>query len=131
MDIQTTATTLVRATEIFIDFFKRNPDMTNIDDVKELLSIKYDICYAMENIVSRNGKHKENKVISADEFLNNCTACGGNWVAMLLSGIKAVFPDEYEFVVRECENIGYGKGGVPAFVFVCEWLAMKGIIFED
>lgn len=29
------------------------------------------------------------------EFLENCTACGGNWTAMLMSGIKKCFPDEY------------------------------------
>lgn len=25
------------------------------------------------------------------EFMQNCSACGGNWGAMLLSGIKRVF----------------------------------------
>ena len=29
------------------------------------------------------------------EFLNKCTACGGNWTAMLLTGIKACFPEYY------------------------------------
>ena len=54
MNIKTTATTLVRATEIFTDFFKRKPDMTDIDDVKELLSIQCDVIYTMENIDERN-----------------------------------------------------------------------------
>lgn len=54
MDIRTTATTLMRATEIFTDFFKRKPDMTNIDDVMELLSIQCDVAYAMENIENRH-----------------------------------------------------------------------------
>lgn len=53
MDIRTTATTLMRATEIFTDFFKRKPDMTDIDDVMELLSIQCDVAYAMENIENR------------------------------------------------------------------------------
>lgn len=30
------------------------------------------------------------------EFLNSCTACGGNWTAMLMSGIKQCFPEKYE-----------------------------------
>ena len=34
------ATTIVRATEIFNDFFKRDPDMHNAKNVMELLSIQ-------------------------------------------------------------------------------------------
>lgn len=30
------------------------------------------------------------------EFLGHCTACGGNWTAMVLSGIQAVAPKVYE-----------------------------------
>ena len=56
MTIKQTAITLMRATEIFQDFFKRNPDMTNMDDVTELLDIQCDVCYAMQNIEMRNEK---------------------------------------------------------------------------
>lgn len=28
-----------------------------------------------------------------DEFLNHCTVCGGDCGAMLLTGIKALYPD--------------------------------------
>lgn len=34
--------------------------------------------------------------MSGDEFLNNCNACGGNWAAMLMSGIKKLFPEYYD-----------------------------------
>lgn len=30
------------------------------------------------------------------EFLEHCTACGGNWTAMLMTGIKEVFPEVYD-----------------------------------
>lgn len=30
-----------------------------------------------------------------NEFMSKCTACGGNWTAMILSGIKAVAPAVY------------------------------------
>ena len=56
MTIKQIAITLVRATEIFKDFFKRNPDMTNMDDVTELLAIQCDICYTMQNMEIRNEK---------------------------------------------------------------------------
>ena len=56
MTIKQTAITLMRATEIFKDFFKRNPDMKNMDDVTELLAIHWDIYYAIQNIEMRNEK---------------------------------------------------------------------------
>lgn len=31
-----------------------------------------------------------------NEFLGKCTACGGNWTAMLMSGIKEVAPAIYD-----------------------------------
>ena len=34
--------------------------------------------------------------MSGSDFMNNCTACGGNWTAMLLTGIKRCFPEFYE-----------------------------------
>ena len=34
--------------------------------------------------------------MSGEEFLKNCTACGGNWTAMLLSGIKRCYPEYYK-----------------------------------
>ena len=64
------------------------------------------------------------------EFLNHCTACGGNWVAMLLSGIEKIFPNDYKSVVEEVDKIGFGQGGALAFVYVGEWLEKHGIIFE-
>lgn len=29
------------------------------------------------------------------EFLSHCTACGGNWTAMIGTGIRELFPDEW------------------------------------
>lgn len=35
----------------------------------------------------------ENAKMSMSEYLSNhCTACGGNWTQMLMSGIKSTFP---------------------------------------
>lgn len=65
------------------------------------------------------------------EFLSHCNACGGNWVAMLLSGIEKVFPNDYKSVVEEVDKIGFGSGGVKAFAYVCDWLEEHGIITEE
>lgn len=34
--------------------------------------------------------------MTGKEFINSCTACGGNWAAMLMSGIKRNFPEYYK-----------------------------------
>lgn len=31
-----------------------------------------------------------------NDFLKHCTACGGNWTAMLMTGIEEVAPDMFE-----------------------------------
>lgn len=32
------------------------------------------------------------------DFLTHCTACGGNWGAMLLTGIKELYPEVYDAI---------------------------------
>lgn len=34
--------------------------------------------------------------MTGTEFMNNCSACGGNWAAMLMSGVKKAFPEYWE-----------------------------------
>ena len=53
------------------------------------------------------------------EFLNNCLACGGNWGGMLLTGIKALYPDVYEAIP---DNMGHF-----AFRCICETLELLQI----
>ena len=65
------------------------------------------------------------------EFMSNCVACGGNWVAMLLSGVERVFPEHYDSVIKGVEEVGFGSGGVKAFAYVCDWLEEHGIIMEE
>jgi hypothetical protein len=47
-----------------------------------------------------------------------CVACGGNWVAMLESGLKADFPAVWAVV--EDKLPGYGDGGIPRFASLSE-----------
>ena len=44
------------------------------------------------------------------EFLKHCTACGGNWAGMLLTGIKALYPDVYAAIPEKL-----GRNGAEAF----------------
>ena len=36
--------------------------------------------------------------MTTDEFLTYCTACGGDWGAMLLTGVKALYPEVYDAI---------------------------------
>ena len=47
-----------------------------------------------ENFIPR--KIDEDKIANLDEFLCHCEACGGNWTAMFGSGIKVLWPNEYD-----------------------------------
>lgn len=64
------------------------------------------------------------------EFMQNCSACGGNWGAMLLTGIKRVFPDKYEEVKSHYNSMDFSSGGIKPFCYLCDWLTENGIV-ED
>ena len=65
--------------------------------------------------------------MSMAEFMNHCTACGGNWGAMLLTGIKEVFPEEYAEVEEHYNSMDFSHGGVKPFCYLCDWLDQHGI----
>lgn len=53
------------------------------------------------------------------EFLNECTACGGNWGAMLLSGIQRLFPEVYDAIPQNM--------GKNAFFTIGDALILCGV----
>ena len=56
------------------------------------------------------------------EFLSHCTACGGDWVSMLLSGIEECYPDEYIRLKAECDEINSNSGS-SGFLHICDFLS--------
>ena len=42
--------------------------------------------------------HQHTTPMTMPEFLDHCTACGGNWGAMLLTGIKTLYPAVYDAI---------------------------------
>lgn len=38
---------------------------------------------------------------SFDAFLDHCSACGGNWGGMLLTGIKRLYPEVWEAIPND------------------------------
>ena len=55
-------------------------------------------------------------------FLDHCTACGGDWVSMLLSGIKECYPDDYVKLKTECDEIN-SNSGASEFIHICDFLS--------
>lgn len=57
--------------------------------------------------------------MNIDQFLEHCTACGGNWGGMLLTGIKELFPMVWDAIP---DNMGR-----HAFVCICSVLEICGV----
>ena len=74
--------------------------------------IKYDYIIEAQNYLVENWGEDGKKVIetcfrmapfndSFDSFLNHCTAYGGNWGGMLLTGIKKLYPEVWEVIPND------------------------------
>ena len=61
--------------------------------------------------------------MTTDEFLNHCIACGGDWGAMLLSGIKALYPDVYNAIPNDMGHF--------AWRCICETLELLQVRGEE
>lgn len=62
-------------------------------------------------------------IITGDDFLNNCTACGGNWSAIFLTGIKALYPTVYDAIPDDM--------GKHSFYAICTVLELLNIKFKE
>lgn len=65
----------------------------------------------------------ETTPMTCKDFLNHCIACGGNWTAMLLTGIKVLYPNVYDAIPE--------KMGKYAWNCLCEVLALLNISDEQ
>ena len=65
------------------------------------------------------------KPIYFEEFLNYCTSCGGNWVAMIFSGFKSLFPKVWDELPEKS-----GENGVVALCNLVETLNALGVIID-
>ena len=60
--------------------------------------------------------------MTAFGFMSNCTCCGGNWTAMLLTGIEKLAPEVYACIPEDM-----GETGFVAFECLCRVLQLMGI----
>lgn len=65
---------------------------------------------------------QDTKAMTCDDFLFHCTACGGNWGGMLLSGVKALYPEVYEAIPD--------KMGTMAWQGICTVIELLGVNME-
>ena len=61
----------------------------------------------------------DRKEMSMKDFLDHCTACGGNWGGMFLTGIKRLFPAVYDAIPDDM--------GVQAFGCILHTMLLCGI----
>ena len=74
-----------------------------------------------------------NKVLSAidnqhtvpmtmDQFLDHCTACGGNWGGMLLTGVQKLYPEVYDAIPDDMGHFAWSG--------ICTTIKLLGVISE-
>lgn len=61
--------------------------------------------------------------MSFDEFLKECVACGGDWGAMLLSGVKRLRPEVWDAIPN---NMGHN-----AWIDICCVLSLLNVSTEN
>ena len=57
--------------------------------------------------------------MTCKEFLTHCTACGGDWGGMLLTGIKELYPRVWDAIPD--------KMGKFAMACICDTLVLLGV----
>ena len=88
----------------------------DIIDAQEML-VKHWGVYG-ERVIAETVR-AERQPMTFTQFLDNCTACGGNWSGMLLTGIDKLWP-----------NVGNAipdKMGAQAWGCLCSVLILCGI----
>ena len=60
--------------------------------------------------------------MTIQDFLSHCTACGGNWGGMLLTGMRELFPAVYDAIP---DNMG-----VFAWNGICATLNLLGVVSD-
>lgn len=63
------------------------------------------------------------QTMTMNEFLNHCTACGGNWGGMLLTGVRKLWPHVWDAIPEQM--------GVYAWECICTTLGLCWVQLED
>ena len=88
--------------------------------------ITYDMIIEAQNYLVKNWGEDGKRVIEAaftvkpfngntKAFLDYCSACGGNWGGMFLTGIKRLYPNVYDAIPND----------MGVFAFCCIGMTMR------
>lgn len=64
-------------------------------------------------------RSSEHLSMDFNSFLDHCTACGGNWVGMLLSGLRELCPAVYDAIPDDM--------GKHAWTCICNTIQLLGV----
>lgn len=92
--------------------------MNKEQDRTDIIEIWEDAGKRVLEVIDR----QDTKAMTCDDFLLHCTACGGNWGGMLLSGIKALYPEVYETIPQDM--------GKRAWQGICTTIELLGVDLE-
>ena len=115
----------------YINSYDRYYAVKNVSLVKrsnDMESIKENTNTSDETDMNSNNSTVK---MSIREFIHQCEACGGNGQAMILTGIKKVFPDDYEAVRNKYNSITFYEGKVKASEFLHNWITAHGVYSEE
>lgn len=115
----------------YINSYDRYYAVKNVSLVKrsnDMESIKENTNTSDETDTNSNNSTVK---MSIREFIHQCEACGGNGQAMILTGIKKVFPDDYEAVRNKYNSITFYEGKVKASEFLHNWITAHGVYSEE
>lgn len=57
--------------------------------------------------------------MTMNDFLSHCTACGGNWGGMLLTGLQELYPKVYDAIPDDM--------GMFAWRCICDTITLLGV----
>lgn len=75
------------------------------------------------NIMEAIAEDEADKAMTMSEFLGHCTACGGDWGGMLLTGVHKLWPHVWDAIPEQM--------GVYAWECICTTIGLCGVQLED
>ena len=88
-------------------------------DRNYLVEIWHDAGHAVLTAIDAQDKSP----MTMKDFLSHCTACGGNWGEMLLTGIRELWPDVYDAIPDDMGH--YAWNGI------CTTLVLLGVKTDE
>lgn len=77
------------------------------------------VSYIWGNSVLEAIDRQTTSPMTMSQFLDHCTACGGNWGGMILTGLQELYPEVYDAIPD--------KMGMFAWRGICDTITLLGV----